>query len=321
MSSDGKGISMRTTVMFVLTLLSTFSGAEIKQNSAADAANAEESSPVGQPADGRKGDREAIRDHIDRIFHAYMQKDRATVRSTHAHDWHGFSLGTRKLVRGLDEYMTMAEKWLGDDSSRMTNYRFTEYQTIFHSDLALVFYIADVEGISRGVPYKDKFRSLDVYVKRNGDWTQLASNLDRHPDETERRGATPATITPELKKRALDERVRVWNAWFNNDQQVLLKLLPAELVAINNGEERWYTRDSVLEAAQQFAGTGARLVRLEFPRTEIQAYGSTLILFSTFVYELDTNGKREITSGRATETFVERDGVLVNTGWHLDSGK
>lgn len=306
--------------MFVLTLFSTFSTADLKQQAALESAHSKPSAEVPTKED-RKADRDAIRMHIDQIFHAYMNKDRGTVRSTHTHDWHGFSLGTRKLVRGLDEYMAMAEKWLGDNSSRMTDYRFAEYETVFHGDLALVFYVAEVEGVSRGIPYTDKFRSLDVYVKRNGEWIQLASNLDRHPDETDRRNSAAVAITPEFRKRALDERIRVWNAWFNNDQQELRRLLPEELVAINNGEERWYTRDSVLEAAQQFAGTGARLVRLEFPRTEIQAYGNTVILFSTFVYELDTRGQREVTSGRATETFVEREGVLVNTGWHLDSGK
>ncbi|MGH9318774.1 MAG: hypothetical protein ACRD3V_02655 [Vicinamibacteria bacterium] len=46
-----------------------------------------------------------------------------------------------------------------------------------------------------------------------------------------------------------------------------------------------------------------------------------MILYTSYLYELDSGGKRETCSGRGTEIFVERDGKLVNTGWHLDSGK
>jgi len=64
---------------------------------------------------------------------------------------------------------------------------------------------------------------------------------------------------------------------------------------------------------------GGKLVRLEFPKTEIQAYGDTAILYSEYVYEIEQAGKRSESSGKATEVFVNRDGVWVNPGWHIDA--
>jgi hypothetical protein len=66
---------------------------------------------------------------------------------------------------------------------------------------------------------------------------------------------------------------------------------------------------------------GAKLLRLEFPKTELQVYGNTVIVYTTYLYEIEANGKRETRSGRGTEMFVRRGDDLVNVGWHLDSGK
>ncbi|MGH9853521.1 MAG: nuclear transport factor 2 family protein, partial [Blastocatellia bacterium] len=119
----------------------------------------------------------------------------------------------------------------------------------------------------------------------------------------------------------LESREAVWRAWFTNDRVKLDQLIPAELIAINSGGGNWDNRAEVLAGAKSFADSGAKLVRLEFPRTEIQAYGRTVIIYTTYLFETELNGKREISSGRATEIFVWRDGQFVNTGWHLDSGK
>jgi hypothetical protein len=62
-------------------------------------------------------------------------------------------------------------------------------------------------------------------------------------------------------------------------------------------------------------------VKLEFPKTELQIYGNTIILYTTYLYEIEANGKHETKSGRGTEMFVRRGDDLVNVGWHLDSGK
>jgi hypothetical protein len=113
----------------------------------------------------------------------------------------------------------------------------------------------------------------------------------------------------------------VWKAWFANDRAALEKLVPEEVIAINNDTEAWSDRAAVLAGAKAFAESGGKLVRLEFPKTEIQVYGNTVLVYTTYVYEIDVNGKRNTASGRATEMFVRRGDTLVNVGWHLDSGK
>jgi hypothetical protein len=45
------------------------------------------------------------------------------------------------------------------------------------------------------------------------------------------------------------------------------------------------------------------------------------MLYSQYVLETATNGKREVQSGRVTEIFVWRDGHWENPGWHTDAVK
>ena len=42
----------------------------------------------------------------------------------------------------------------------------------------------------------------------------------------------------------------------------------------------------------RFAASGAKLVRLEFPKTEMQVYGNTIIIYTTYLYEIEAGGKR-----------------------------
>jgi hypothetical protein len=56
-------------------------------------------------ADDRADDRAAIRTHIDRIFQAFIHKDRAELRATHAKNWLGYLEGSREMIHGIDEYM------------------------------------------------------------------------------------------------------------------------------------------------------------------------------------------------------------------------
>ena len=101
----------------------------------------------------------------------------------------------------------------------------------------------------------------------------------------------------------------------------LEKLLPQELFAISPGGGEWENRKAVLDGSARFAASGGKLVRLEFPRTEIQAYGSTAIVYSNYVYEPEEAGKRSEKSGRVTEVFVRHNDGWVNPSWHMDSGK
>jgi len=55
--------------------------------------------------DDRAADREAIRAHIDSIFQAFIKKDSAALRATHADNWLGYLEGSRTMIKGVDGYM------------------------------------------------------------------------------------------------------------------------------------------------------------------------------------------------------------------------
>lgn len=119
----------------------------------------------------------------------------------------------------------------------------------------------------------------------------------------------------------LRARQAVWQSWFANDQARLEGLLPPGVIAINYGDSTWYDRGGVLRTARDFARSGAELVRLEFPRTEIQLFGSVAVVFSLFEVEVEADGKHTVDRGRASEVFVRTPTGWVNASWHLDSGR
>src|SRR5262245_59505733 len=124
-----------------------------------------------------------------------------------------------------------------------------------------------------------------------------------------------------MKKRLLVAREAVWRAYFAGDRATLEKLIPDEVVAIESGDNNWSNRETILNGSSEFAKSGGKLVKLEFPRTEIQVYGSTAVVYSNDAYELETGGQRSSRSGRVTEVFVLRSGQWVNPGWHMDAGE
>jgi ketosteroid isomerase-like protein len=123
------------------------------------------------------------------------------------------------------------------------------------------------------------------------------------------------------RSEILKVREPIWRAWFANDTKTLQKLVPSDAIVISAGEEKWKTQAEVLQSAAEFRTGGGELVRLEFPRTEMQRFGGVAIIWSTYLVETETNGKRSLASGRITEIFVRRHGQWVNAGWHTDSTK
>jgi hypothetical protein len=158
---------------------------------------------------------------------------------------------------------------------------------------------------------------MDIYAKRKGSWIQVASHTAIDPAWRAEQMSKPMTVTPEMRQHILAKREAVWKAWFGNDRATLEKLIPEEAIAINEGEKAWDHRAEIFAGSKGFAESGAKLVRLEFPKTEMQVYGNTVIIYTTYVYETEVNGKRSTTNGRATEMFVRRGDELVNVGWHL----
>lgn len=125
--------------------------------------------------------------------------------------------------------------------------------------------------------------------------------------------------TSDGREEILKSREHVWRAFFANDRSALEQLVPTDTIVISAGETTWKHQTEVLQAAVDFQASGGKLVRLEFPRTEIQRFGDVAVLYTTYVVEIESGGKHNVSSGRATEIFVFRDRRWVNPGWHTDS--
>jgi ketosteroid isomerase-like protein len=134
-------------------------------------------------------------------------------------------------------------------------------------------------------------------------------------------GSNFAAASVDDRSEILKAREAVWRAWFANDRQALEILVPPDTIVISAGEDKWKTQAEVFQSAADFQKEGGKLVRLEFPRTEIQRFGNVVIIWSKYLVETETKGKRSLTSGRVTEVFVRRHAQWTNPGWHTDSTK
>jgi hypothetical protein len=116
-------------------------------------------------------------------------------------------------------------------------------------------------------------------------------------------------------------REQVWRAWFAGDTRRLEALVPPETIVISAGEQQWKKQADVIRTALDFHRKGGTLVRLEFPRTEVQHFGDVAIVWSRYVVETELEGKRSSSSGRVTEIFVWQGERWTNPGWHTDEEK
>src|SRR3989442_9405105 len=101
--------------------------------------------------DDRAADREAIRAHIDSIFQAFIKRDAAALRATHAQNWLGYLEGSRTMIKGVDGYM----EWNDVDPKSaygMKSYKMREFDMIFKGEAAFVCFVADVESNWPGAP-------------------------------------------------------------------------------------------------------------------------------------------------------------------------
>jgi len=268
----------------------------------------------------RAADRAAIRAHIESIFQAFINKDPAALRATHAENWLGYLDNSGYMLKGIKAYMD----WNQVDPKSpygMKSYKFREFEMIFKGDAAFVCFVADVESNWPGRSPHRVLQICDFYTKEKGSWIQTGSYTGPHQETLEEQLASPRQIGDEMKKRLLDAREAVWRAWFSGDRATLEKLIPQETVAIESGHNNWSNRQTILDGSLEFAKGGGKLVKLEFPKTEIQVYGATAVVYSNYLYELEQGGQRINQSGRVTEVFVLRNGQWVNPGWHMDGGK
>jgi hypothetical protein len=280
----------------------------------------------------RAADAAAIRAHIESIFQAFIDGDQDKIFATHSEDWRGFLEGYNTPIKGIDEYMRAnGIEWPRPANAPKntpylppgTTYKMSDFDVHFYGpELAVANFFGEFQRKDgdKTITLR-RFRIMDVYGKRKGSWIQVASHTVLDPSWRTEQMSQALTVGPKIRQRILDAREAVWKAWFTNDRAVLEKLIPEETIAINNGQEGWSDRATILAGAKRFVDNGGKLVKLEFPKTEIQVYGNTVIIYTTYAYEIEVNGQRSTASGRATEMFVRRGEDLVNVGWHMDSGK
>src|SRR5215510_11072015 len=236
----------------------------------------------GSQNDGRQADRAAIRAHIDRIFQAFIKKDAVELRATHHQNWLGYLEGSRTMIRGGDGYMN--NNYVDPASPYgMKSYKMREFDMIFKGDAAFVCFTADVEANTPNGPLKRVLRIADFYTKQDGKWIQTGSDTELHPESAEEQYQIPRQLGEKMKKQLLDAREAVWRAFFSNDRGALEKLIPEDTLTIEAGDNNWGNRKAVIDGAAEFAKSGAKLVKLEFPKTEIQVYGFTAVVYSNYL--------------------------------------
>jgi hypothetical protein len=147
----------------------------------------------------------------------------------------------------------------------------------------------------------------------------IASTNGEQSRQEKSAGQTSA-LTDQVRKELLDARETAWRSFFQKDLDVVEGILAPELIAIQENSDRWENRTRLIALAKAMSEQGVQLLRLEFPRTEIQLFGDAAILYYTYIFETGLKGKSVVDGGRGTEIFVRRDGKWVDVGWHLDNG-
>ncbi len=287
---------------------------------------------TGGTQDGRDADRAAIRTHIEKICQAFIENDVTAIHATHTEDWRGFLENSRTPIKGIDAYMrangftwppkagqpARPNAGPADPTRTFTVFDFDVH--FYAADLAVVNFFVDFGNTVNGeFTTGTRYRIMDVYVRRNGDWNQAASHTVVDPTWKNAQITQNSTLPPPLRQQLLDTREAVWRAFFANDQATLAKLVPEDTMVLQGNAETPILRQAeILESARRRAERGTKLVRLEFPQTEIQVYGFTAIVYTTYLYELEgPDGQRQTTQGSATEVFVRRGNGWVNPGWHM----
>ena len=266
----------------------------------------------------RPADAAAIRAHIESIFQAFVDKDRATLAVTHGVEWRGFTPWSGHVIRGRDGYM--AEATFPPDLPKnqgMVGYRIGEFDIVFYGDTAVVSFVAEVDRLQGTEKSTQKLTFVDVYHKDQAGWIQVASNTSLHPEALSELASQRRMLDPNERGALMQAREAVWRAYFAGDRAALMKLLPPELITIEPGSTTFGTRTSTLNGSREFAAGGGKLTRLTFPSTEIQVYGNTAILYTSYEMDLESGGQKRTDRGMATEVFVHKAGQWLNTGWQL----
>ena len=127
-----------------------------------------------------------------------------------------------------------------------------------------------------------------------------------------------ALATTVLDPDVLKVRDAAWRAWFGGDEPALRTLLPEDFLAISAGGAEISNLQKTIASSRSFKESGGRLVSLNFPETQAQVIGDTVILYGSYEATSLAGGEEKQMKGRLTEIFVKRGGKWVHPGWHLD---
>jgi hypothetical protein len=180
-----------------------------------------------------------------------------------------------------------------------------------------VSFQAEVDRLQGTEKSAQKLTFIDVYHKETSGWIQVASNTSLHPDAVFELASQRRQLDDGERTSLMKAREAVWRAWFAGDEPALRKLLPPELITIEPGSSGFGSFTSTMEGSRGFAAGGGKLTRLAFPSTEIQVYGNTAMLYTSYEIDLQSGGQTRSERGMATEAFVLKDGQWLNTGWQL----
>ncbi len=269
-------------------------------------------------ADDRAADVAAIRAHVESIFRAFIDKDARALEQTHGANWRGFMPGSPEPIRGRDGYMKVTSFVAAQPKGQGTvAYRISNFDVVFYGDTAVASFVAETDAVFGAEKTTQRLTLMDVYHKEAKGWIQVASSTSPHPDDVERQMSRLRTLTGDERAAVLAAREAVWRTWYAGDIAALERLVPAELITVGPGPGGFSTREAVLAASREFAASGAKLTRVAFPRTEFQAYGSTVILYTSYEADVTKDGRTRTERGLATEVFVQQDGRWLNTAWQL----
>ena len=265
----------------------------------------------------RAADAAQIKREIEIICQAFVDKDRKVLEATHGANWRGFTPESDHVIRGRDGYMNEATFDPRTPKGQgMVGYKISDFDVVFYGDTAVASFVLDIDAVRGTQKVAQKLTILDVFHKEPHRWVQVASNTSYHGDELARRISGSRPLGDAEKQDVLAVREAVWRAWFAGDTQQLTSLLPPELITLEPSGA-FGTLKSNLEGSRDFAAGGGKLTRLTFPATQFQAYGATVILYTTYEMDLRSEGRTRTERGAATEVFVRQNGKWVHTGWQL----
>jgi hypothetical protein len=178
----------------------------------------------GAENENRAADEKAIREHIEKIFKAFIDGDRETVRATHSTNWRGFLSSSNSILKGIEDYMKSAGVRDPKSPNGMYDYKFLEYDTVFYGETGIVSYVAEIFFRNGDLKTSSKYRSIDIYAKENGQWIQVASSFSGLPSEISKAITTNRPIAPPMRQYLLKARDEVWQAFFTNDVEKLKAL-------------------------------------------------------------------------------------------------